>query len=82
MTTLRERLAALAAAPSDWRLLELREAALLLGARMALEDAAQACIDEYVDADATQEESDRAYNRACDDCERAIRALRDGLDGE
>lgn len=39
------------------------------------EAAAQACLDEFVDAESSQEESDFAYNRACEDCADTIRSL-------
>jgi hypothetical protein len=41
-----------------------------------LERAAQACLLEMVDAEATGEESDHAYNNACADCSVAIRAMK------
>ncbi len=40
-------------------------------------EAIEACEHEKVAADETGEESDRAYNRAIDDCIVAIRALED-----
>lgn len=39
------------------------------------EAAVQACLNEFVDAKSSQEESDFAYNRACEDCADTIRAL-------
>jgi hypothetical protein len=42
-----------------------------------LERAAQACLLEMVDAEATGEEGDHAYNNACADCSVAIRALKE-----
>ena len=41
---------------------------------VVLEHAAKVAIAEKVDADATGEETDIAYNHACDDCAAAIRA--------
>lgn len=43
--------------------------------RKVIEEAAQACRDELVDADSTGEQSDYVYNRACNDCIDAIRSL-------
>lgn len=41
-----------------------------------LEEAAKVCDNEHVDYDATREESDRAYNQACEDCAESIRRMK------
>lgn len=67
MTSLYDKLVALAVEPSDWQTHDIRLAALKLGARMALEAAEQEC-----------KSGSRALN--ADWCAGRIAKLRDSLD--
>lgn len=51
-------------------------AALTEARKGAIEEMIKACEDERVDFEATQHDSDRAYNQAIDDCVERCRALR------
>ena len=50
-------------------------AAYAAGRAAGMESAAKVCESEVVDADATGEQSDHAYNLATEHCAAAIRAL-------
>lgn len=76
----------IAAGMRDWQASEFEIAKKVRGYREAaaqlatirsstIKECAEACRNEYVDAERTKEISDVAYNQACDDCANACLAL-------